>query len=85
MSAIVENQCTGRTKRCNITDLKIKHPYEDWELKPATIGRAARLVNHPDNLPDIDFIPDETDDTVKTPGNRYNLRECIKPPNKLDL
>ena len=82
MSAIVENQFTGRTKRCNITDLKIKHPYEDWELKPATIGRAARFVNHPDNLPDIDFIPD---DTVKTPGNRYNLREFIKPPNKLDL
>ena len=37
MSGIVENQFTGRTKRCNITDLKIKHPYEDWELKPATI------------------------------------------------
>ena len=85
MSAIVENQFTGRTKRCNITDLKIKHPYEDWELKPATIGRAARFVNHPDNLPDIDFIPDETDDTAKTHGNRYNLRESIKPPNKLDL
>ena len=75
MSAIIENQFTGRTKRCNITDLKIKHPYEDWDLKPATIGRAARSVSHPDNLPDIDFIPDETDDTVKTPGNRYNLRE----------
>ena len=47
MSAIVEKQFTGRTKRCNITDLKIKHPYEDWDLKPATIGRAARFVNHP--------------------------------------
>ena len=85
MSAIVENQFTGRTKRCNITDLKIKHPSEDWDLKPATIGRAARFVNHPDNLPDIDFIPDQTDDAVKPPGNRYSLRESIKPPNKLDL
>ena len=40
MSAIVENQCTSRTKRCNITNLKIKHPYEDCDLKPAAIGRA---------------------------------------------
>ena len=56
------------------------HPSEDWDLKPATISRAARSINHPDNLPDIDFIPDETDDTVKTPGNRYNLRESIKSP-----
>ena len=85
MSAIVENQFADRTKRCNITDLKIKHPSKDWDLKPATIGRAARFVNHQDNLPDIDFIPDETDDTVQTLGNRYNLRESIKPPNKLDL
>ena len=38
MSAIIENQFTGRTKRCNITDLKIKHPYEDWDLKPVAIG-----------------------------------------------
>ena len=72
-------------KRCNITDLKIKHPSEDWDLKPATIGRAARFVNHPDNLPDIDFIPDQADDVVKPPVNRYSLRESIKPPDKLDL
>ena len=44
MSAIVENQFTGRTKRCNITDLKIKHPSEDWDLNLATIGRAANLL-----------------------------------------
>ena len=47
-SAVVENQFTGRTKRCNVSDLKIKHPAEDWDIKPATIGRAARFVNHPD-------------------------------------
>ena len=50
----VENQFTGRTKRCNFSDLKIKHPAEDWDLKPTTIGRASRFVNHPDNLPDVD-------------------------------
>ena len=84
-SAVVENQFTGRTKRCNISDLKIKHPVEDWDLKPATIGRAARFVNHPDNLPDIDFKPDQTDDTAKSPSNKYSLRKSIKPPTKLDL
>ena len=34
-SAVVENQITGRTKKCNVNDLKIKHPAEDWDLKPA--------------------------------------------------
>ena len=82
---MVENQFTGRTKRCNISDLKIKHPVEDWDLKPATIGRAARFVNHPDNLPDIDFKPDQTDDTAKSPSNKYSLRKSFKPPTKLDL
>ena len=53
----MEDQSNGRTKRCNIADLKIKHPSEDWDLKPGTVGRAARVVNHPENLPDIDFIP----------------------------
>ena len=38
-SAIVENQSNGRTKRCNIADLKIKHPSEDWGLQPGTVGR----------------------------------------------
>ena len=52
-SAIVEDQSNSRTKRCNIADLKIKHPSEDWDLKPCTVGRAARFVNHPENLPDI--------------------------------
>lgn len=84
-SAIVENQSTGRTKRCNIGDLKIKHPSENWDLKPGTVGRAARFVNHPDNLPDIDFIPDKTDDPGKLPNPKYSLRRSIKPPEKLDL
>ena len=66
----------------NVISMQLKAVSVD--LKPATIGRAAKFVNHPDNLPDIDFIPDQTDDAVK-PGNRYSLRESIKPPNKLDL
>ena len=85
-TTVIENQSTGRTKRCNISDLKIKHPAEDWNLKPATIGRAAKFVNHPDNLPDIDFEPpDQANNTVQLPQNKYNLRQSIKPPTKLDL
>ena len=57
-SAVVENQTNGRTKRCNVGDIKLKHPSEDWELKPSPIGRAAKFLNHPDNLPDVDIKPD---------------------------
>ena len=42
-SAIVENQTTGKTKMCNVGDLKRKHPSEDWQLKPCSIGRAAKV------------------------------------------
>ena len=80
MSAIVENQLTGRTKRCNITDLKIKHQYEDWDLKPAAIGRAARFVNHPDNLPDIDFIPDKVHTSDKNNIKQIRLMTLLIPP-----
>ena len=58
-SAVVENQLSGKNKRCNIGDLKLKHPSEDLELKPSSIGKAAKFVNHSDNLPDIDFSVDK--------------------------
>ena len=54
-SVAVENQLSGKSKRCNTGDLKCEHPFEDWELKCSSIGRAAKFVNHPDTLPDIDF------------------------------
>ena len=84
-SAVVGNQFTGKAKRCNFGDLKIKHPYENWNLKPATIGRAARFINHPDNLTDIDIMQDQVTDIVKPPPKKYSLRQSIKPPKKLDL
>ena len=93
-SAIVEDQCNGRSKTCNIADLKIKHPSEDWDLKPGTVGRAARFVIHPENLPDIDFIPDKIhtpDKNIKPTkiddigDHKYSLRKSIKVPTKLDL
>ena len=57
-SAVVENLISGKTKCCNVGDLKPKHPSEDWELKPSSISRAARFINHLDNLPDVDKTPD---------------------------
>ena len=60
-------------------------------LKPSSIDRAARFINHPDNLPDIDITPDH-DPTMTVPsdpkdnvGTRYNLKKSIKAPTKLDL
>ena len=90
-SAVVENQMTGKTKRCNVGDLKPKHPSEDWELKPSPIGRAARFINYPDNLPDVDITPDcdqpltVSHDQKDDVGTRYILRRSIKAPIKLDL
>ena len=57
-SAVVENQMSGKAKQCNVGDLKPKHPAGDWGLKPSPIGRAARFINHPDNLPDVDITLD---------------------------
>ena len=84
-SAVVENQLGGKSKRGNIGDVKHKHLSEDWELKHSSIARAATFVNHPDNLPDIDFSVDKP--SVNQTGNepKYNLRRAIKAPTKLDL
>ena len=82
-SAVVENQSNGRTKRCNIADLKIKLPSEDWDLKPGSIGRAARFVNHPDNLPDVDFKPAQVNNAKQhdKPKDSHNKDDMINQNN----
>ena len=90
-SVLVENQISSKTKCCNIGDLKTKHPSEDWTQQPSPTGRAARLINHPDNLPDVDISIDLDMmlDVQKSPGvwvdTRYNLRKSIKAPTRLEL
>ena len=84
-SAVVENQLIGKSKRCKICDLKIIHPSEDWELTPSCFGRAAKFVNHPNILPDIDFSVDKPSENQKGTEPKYNLRRAIKAPTKLDL
>ena len=39
----VKYQTTGRTKGYSHGDLKLKHPSEDWELKPSPINGVAKL------------------------------------------
>ena len=84
-SAVVENQLSGKSKRCNIGDLKLKHPSEDWELKPSSIRRVVKFLNHPDNLHDINFSVDKPSDNQTGAKPKYNLRRVMKAPTKLDL
>ena len=65
----------AKPKGAIMGDLKLKHPSEDWQLKPCSVGRAAKFVNCPDNLPDIDPIPDHDKLPDKSDaGTKYNLR-----------
>ena len=88
-SAVVENQTNSVTKRWNVGDLKLKRPSEDWELKPSPIGRAAKFVNYPDNLPDVDIKPNAgpilVSDSKEANSTRYQLRRSIRASKKLDL
>ena len=90
-SAMVENQISSKTKHCNVGDLKSKHPSEDQTLKPSSIGRATRFINHPDNLPDVDILIDndpalnEQRHQGVRMDTRYNQRKSIKTPTKLNL
>ena len=66
--------------------LKLEHPSEDWQLKLCFLRRAAKFVNHPDNLPDIVPIPNYDKSPDKSDaGTKYNFRKNLKGPTKLDL
>ena len=97
-TARIANKDTGEPKRVNVRDLKLKDPAEDWKLKPENIGRGAKFVNDPNNLPDIDWLPENDNENLPDndtsnspdknndkPEKRYGLRRHIKPPQKLDL
>ena len=46
-TARVRNKESGEPRHCNVKDLMLKVPAEDWELKAESIGRTAKFVNHP--------------------------------------
>ena len=48
----IENQATGKTQSCNITDIILEPPIKFWNID-TQFGRASHYINHPDNLPTI--------------------------------
>ena len=80
-SARIVNIVTGRERRCNVSHLHLKLPEEDWNLLPESIGRPAKFVNHPDNLPDVDFKP-ELDQEVDPVGDPKSCQEEDSDPKE---
>ena len=48
----IENQATGKTQSCNVTDIILEPPVEFWNVN-TQFGRASCYINHPANLPTI--------------------------------
>ena len=48
----IENQATGKTQSCNVTDIILEPPIEFWNID-TQFGRASCYINHPANLPTI--------------------------------
>ena len=71
--ARIKNKETGEPKRVSVKD-----PAEDWELKAEDMGRGAKFVNDPSNLPDIDWIPEN--DISNSPDKDQEKPDDI--PNK---
>ena len=48
----IENQATGKTQSCNITDIILEPEIKFWNID-TQFGRASCYINHPANLPTI--------------------------------
>ena len=79
---LLRTNLVGKVKDATLVTSNLNTPPEDWELKPSSIGRAAKFINHPDNLPDIDFSVDKPSDSQTGTEPKYNLRRAIKAPTK---
>ena len=86
-TAVIEHTMSGRTGMCNVGDLQKKHPHEGWQLKASHVGRAAKFVNHPSNLREVEYSADKPDNCSngKPSKGGHNLRKSIKPKQRLDL
>ena len=51
----IENQATGKIQSCNIKDIILEPPIEFWNID-TQFGRARCYINHPANLPTIQFV-----------------------------
>ena len=67
--------------------LQKKHPHEDWQVKASNVGRAVKFVNHPSNLPEVEYTIDKPDNcgNGKSTKGGHNLTKSIKPKQRLDL
>ena len=80
---MVRNKVSGEPKCCNIKDLKLKDPAEDWDFKAECIGRAAKFVMHPSRLPDAGLLPGVDTSTTNLPDSDLAPEPDIgKEPNK---
>ena len=86
-TAVTEHTVNGTTRMCNVEDLWKKHPHEDWQLEASNVGRAAKFVNHPGNLPEVEYTVDKPDNcgNGKSPKGGHNLRKSIKQKQRLHL
>ena len=48
----IENQATGKTWSCNVTDIILEPPVKFWNMD-TQFGQASHYINHPTNLPTI--------------------------------
>ena len=48
----IENQGTGKTRSCNVTDIILEPPVKFWNVN-TQFSRASCYINHPANLPTI--------------------------------
>ena len=51
----IENQATGKTQSCNITDIILEPPIEFWNIG-TQFSRASHYINHPADLPTIQLV-----------------------------
>lgn len=83
-TARIRKSDTGEPKRVNVRDLKLKNPAEDWELKPEDIGRGAKFVNSPRNLPDIDWTIESDNDNPGNDNSNSPDKNNDTPTNQTD-
>ena len=69
-SAVAENQISGKSKRCSS---------EDWKLKPSSIARAARFVNNPQQVHDIDYTVDKSPAQAQVGTEAKHDDSVVKP------
>ena len=86
-AAVNEHTVSGRTRSVMLGFYRRNLPHEDWQLKASNVGRAAKFVNHPSSLPEVEYTvgkPDNCGNDKPSKGG-HNLRKSIEPKQRLEL